>query len=286
MAPIAYMCQYVYTENIAKMFRQSLIEPMDANFERILWQSNPVSLPQHYRLRAVTYGLAPALYLAMRVLQQLAIDDGHLFPATVPIIENSIYVDDTLFGNDSLRELSAARDQLIGLMKGRGFQLRKWATNSPTLLDDISASQQELANHFLAKDETLKILGFSWLPQEVFCFVIAPSVTAASTRRSILSFVAKFYDPWGWAASVVITAKILLRRTLVAQERLGCPNPARISATMEGLCWRLAALGTCLCSALDWLEQGEFIVGSAWLCWCVKPRLCRCCVFKNHSFCI
>jgi len=102
----------------------------------------------------------------MRILQQLAIDDGYRFPVEVPIIENSIYVNDTLFGQDSLHELRQTRDQLIDLMKGGGFQLRKWAANSPILLEDIPASQHELADHFLAKDETLKILDSypSWLP--------------------------------------------------------------------------------------------------------------------------
>jgi hypothetical protein len=78
-------------------------------------------------------------------------------------------------------------------MKEGGFRpLRKWAANSPKLLKDISNNQRSLADHFLAKDETLKIFGLSWLLQEdIFCFMIAPSVTAP-TRRSILSFVAKF----------------------------------------------------------------------------------------------
>jgi len=59
------------------MFRQILVELMDVDFQRILWRLNPESPLQHYRLRTVIYGLAPAPYLAMRVLQQLAIDDGH-----------------------------------------------------------------------------------------------------------------------------------------------------------------------------------------------------------------
>jgi hypothetical protein len=72
--------------------------------------------------------------------------------------------------------------------------------------------QPTRAHHFLVKDDTLKILGFSWLPQEdIFCFTIAQSMTTIPTRRSILSFVAKLYDPLGWAAPVVITAKILLQ---------------------------------------------------------------------------
>jgi hypothetical protein len=100
----------------------------------------------------------------MRVLQQLATDDGQRFPAAVPIIE--IYVDDTLFGQDSFHELHETREQLIDLMRGGGFQLQKWAANSPILLEDIPASQHELVEHLLARDEALKILGFSWLPQE------------------------------------------------------------------------------------------------------------------------
>ncbi|KAH0950371.1 hypothetical protein HN011_009107 [Eciton burchellii] len=97
--------RYVYIADIAKMFRQILIKPVDVDFQRILWRPIPESSLQHFRLRTVTYSLAPAPYLAMRVLKQLAIDDGHLFPAAIPIVESSIYVDDTLFGNDNVHEL-------------------------------------------------------------------------------------------------------------------------------------------------------------------------------------
>jgi len=57
--------RYVYTANIAKMFRQIMVEPKDADFQRILWRPTPESSLQHYRLHTVTYGLAPAPYLAM-----------------------------------------------------------------------------------------------------------------------------------------------------------------------------------------------------------------------------
>jgi len=65
-----------------------------------------------------------------------------------------------LFGNDNIHELCEARDQLIGLMKRGGFQLRKWAANRA--LWKTSRAQHELADHLLAKNETLKILGLSW----------------------------------------------------------------------------------------------------------------------------
>jgi len=117
---MALCVHYRHRKNVPS----DLIEPMDVDFQRILWQPKPKSPPQHYRLRTVTYGLAPVPYLAMRVLQQLAIDDGHLFPAAVPIIESSIYVDDTLFGRDSL-QLRETRDQLIALDKRRRIPAAK-----------------------------------------------------------------------------------------------------------------------------------------------------------------
>jgi hypothetical protein len=81
--------RYVYTVDIAKMFRQILIESMDADFQRILWRPTSESsaeMLQYFRLCTVTYDLTPAPYLAMRVLKQFAFVNGHLFPAAVSIV--------------------------------------------------------------------------------------------------------------------------------------------------------------------------------------------------------
>ncbi|XP_070170716.1 uncharacterized protein [Polyergus mexicanus] len=72
--------RYVYTADIEKMFRQIRVHRDDVDFLRIFWRSNINSPIQSYRLLTVTYGTAPAPYLAMRVINQLAIDEGHSFP--------------------------------------------------------------------------------------------------------------------------------------------------------------------------------------------------------------
>nr|XP_012230570.1 PREDICTED: uncharacterized protein LOC105676913 [Linepithema humile] len=171
---------YVYTADIAKMF--------------------------------FMYGLAPAPYLAMRVLKQLALDEGNAYPSAVSILQDFIYVDDALFGADDVRSLTDTRFQLVELMKKEGFQLRKWASNSSDLLRDLSADQPEVTDHLILKDESLKVLGLSWLPlKDVFRFIVNFVAPDTPTKRSILSFVARLYDPLGWAAPVVIVAKILLQ---------------------------------------------------------------------------
>lgn len=130
---------YVYTADIKKMFRQILIHPEDANFQRILWRPPNAQSVQYYRLFIVTYSLALVPYLSIRVINQLALDESNAFPIARSSCENSIYVDDILFGADSIENLRDARDQLFSLLSRRGFLLRKWIANSSELLTNIPA---------------------------------------------------------------------------------------------------------------------------------------------------
>ncbi|KMQ86668.1 hypothetical protein RF55_14291 [Lasius niger] len=216
--------RHVYTADIAKMFRQILIHPDDADFQRILWRLPHAQSIQHYRLLTVTYGMASAPYLAMRVLQQLALDEGSAFPAALPICKNSIYVDDVLFGADDIMTLREARSQLVSLMDRGGFPLRKWTANSTELLEDIPDDQRESSDRPINKDDSLKVLGLSWSPHEdSFRFLISPYMQTVHTKRSVLSFIARLYDPLGWASPVVISAKILMQELWL--RKLGWDSP-------------------------------------------------------------
>jgi len=125
------------------MFRQIRVYPDDVDFTRIRWRSQEDRPIKSYRLLTVTYGTTPAPYLAMRVIQQLANDDGHSFSRAQAITQNCIYVDDILFGADDIPSLRESRDQLVHLMARGGFHLRKWAANLIELLED---SLQENTN--------------------------------------------------------------------------------------------------------------------------------------------
>lgn len=205
--------RFVYTADIEKMFRQICVHPDDADLQRIVWRSDPTAEVGIYRLLTVTYGTASAPYLAMRVLRQLGEDEGANFPAAVPIIKEAIYVDDVLFGADEVETLRATRDQLNGIMNRGGFHLRKWAANDDALLTDIPSEEHETAvGHALLDDDAIKVLGITWFPREdVFRHRVTLTDTTAKTKRAVLSFIAKLYDPLGWVAPVIITAKILIQ---------------------------------------------------------------------------
>ncbi|XP_071629518.1 uncharacterized protein [Temnothorax longispinosus] len=134
---------YVYTADIAKMFRQILIHPDDANFQRIVWRPRNSLLILLYCLLTVTHGQVPSPFLAKRTLRQLGLDEGKAFPAALRILEEQTYVDDVLFGEDDIATLKETRAQLIALMKRGGFPLHKWSANSAELLQNIPADQCE-----------------------------------------------------------------------------------------------------------------------------------------------
>ncbi|XP_011884105.1 PREDICTED: uncharacterized protein LOC105571249 [Vollenhovia emeryi] len=191
--------QYVYSADIAKMYRQIRLDHRDINYQRILWQPSTRELPTDYQLLTVTYGMSCAPFLALRVLKQLVQDEGHLFPLAVPVLRDNIYVDDVLFSANDEHLIKQIRDE--------------WASNSSSLLSDIDGADFGLAcNKQLAQDEQLKILGIGWNPAtDVFEFRVSLTELVPTSKRAILSTIAKLYDPLGWVTPVTITAKILMQ---------------------------------------------------------------------------
>ncbi|XP_076301576.1 uncharacterized protein LOC143219529 [Lasioglossum baleicum] len=89
------MHAYVITADIEKMYRQFLVRPEDRAFQRILWR-DPNEDIKTYELTTATFGLAPAPYLAIRCLHQLANDEERDFPEAAARIKQDLYVDDLL----------------------------------------------------------------------------------------------------------------------------------------------------------------------------------------------
>ena len=87
---------YAFTADITKMFRQILVHPEDALWQRILWRSAPDLPLEEYILQTVTYGTTSAPFLALRVLEQLAREEAHRFPLGAEILQRHMYADDAL----------------------------------------------------------------------------------------------------------------------------------------------------------------------------------------------
>ncbi|XP_029164752.1 uncharacterized protein LOC114935963 [Nylanderia fulva] len=211
--------RYVYSADVEKMYRQIVVDSRDTNYQRILWVDTETERVQEYELLTVTYGMASAPFLALRVLRQLVRDEGHSYPLAVSVLTDNIYVDDVLFGADDIPLLRQAREQVCSLLRCGQFNLRKWSSNSSTLLSDIDDSDHGLAcSKDLQPGEKVKVLGICWHPaKDVFQFRISCPPSVSITKRSTLSNIARIFDPLGWSAPVTITAKIFLQRLWQSQ---------------------------------------------------------------------
>ncbi|XP_046145385.1 uncharacterized protein LOC123988677 [Osmia bicornis bicornis] len=206
--------RYVYIADSTKMYRQILIDPRDRDFQTILWRDTPTDPISEYQLCTVTYGTAPAAYLAQRVLKQLGEDEGSSYPLAISVLNRQMYVDDFIFGADDRHLTLLTREQLVQLLQKGGFRLRKWASNCQPLLEGIDPADHGLAYEKPFKDDdSLKVLGIFWNPEsDTLRFRVHEQQKAGRSKRAILSAIARLYDPLGLVAPVVITAKIIMQK--------------------------------------------------------------------------
>ena len=68
-------------------------------------------------------------------------------------------------------------------------------------------------SYFIQDEQCVATLGIRWHPKadKFSCKAWTPTTGSSFTKRSILSEVAKLYDPMGWLAPAVVKAKILLQ---------------------------------------------------------------------------
>jgi hypothetical protein len=221
--------QYVISSDMEKMYRQINIDERDADFQRILWRESVDSPLEIYRLKTVTYGTTSAPFLAMHCIQQLANENINNFPLACATISQCFYMDDLLCGHNTFQETLVLRDQIIEILKQGQFNLRKWASNDPFLLPTVNSETSDNTAINLDKDGDIKTLGLTWNSKEdTLKFVIANSpVPGKITKRSILSTIAKIFDPLGLIAPFVVNAKLVLQKLwqLKLQWDQSVPNP-------------------------------------------------------------
>ncbi|MDD9341209.1 MAG: A17 family peptidase, partial [Providencia heimbachae] len=205
--------RFVFIADIIKMYRQILVTDKHQDFQRILWRDSPNENIKCYKLTTVTYGTSCAPYLAIRCLNKLAEDGDVTHPQAAKIILSDCYVDDVITGADTIDECAALQKELINLLQTGGFKLHKWSSNCSKLLESIPSADRELKNlSFTDEQGTIKALGLLWNPfRDTFQFSAPNSLQSPYTKRSILSSIAKIFDPLGLLAPVVLKAKLIIQ---------------------------------------------------------------------------
>ncbi|XP_053690905.1 uncharacterized protein LOC128739442 [Sabethes cyaneus] len=203
------------TADIEKMYRQIMVHQDDRQFQQTLWRNDASEPLKAFQLNIITYGTSCAPFLATRVLNQLADDDGKEYPLASQAVKRDFYVDDLLTGANSIEDTKEIARQLIELLDGAGFSLRKWSSNDTACIMDIPEERWERQPQLeLDRSPSIKTLGLLWFPTaDVLGFKIPQLFTIEKvTKRVVLSEISQLFDPLGLVGPIVISAKMFIQR--------------------------------------------------------------------------
>lgn len=153
--------KFVISGDIEKMFGRIVMAPEDRDLQRIVWRDQPNDPISEYQLNTVTYGTAPATYLAVRALLQLAEDNAEEFPRGKEVLKRDFYVDDFLGGAGTEEEALAIQGEITCLLVKGVFNIRKWTSNSQRIIKYIPEKLRETGDWLLNPEATIKV----WNPQ-------------------------------------------------------------------------------------------------------------------------
>ena len=215
--------RFAVSADIRKAFLMIGLRECDQHVHRFLWHKDDVVRTMSFT--RVTFGVKSSPFLLGATLRH------HLLSCppsrAVSELGQNMYVDDLLSGADSEDDALALYSEAKEVLAQAGMELTKVSSNSSVVLDKAAAlsGPDDAA-------ECHHVLGVEWKPgEDVFSFagVCVPEEVTV-TKRVILSFIARMFDPLGFLSPYIMTLKLLFQETW----RLGLdwddPVPDEISS--------------------------------------------------------
>ncbi|MEE4247202.1 MAG: hypothetical protein V2I33_17455, partial [Kangiellaceae bacterium] len=191
---------------ITKAFLQLSLAEQDRDVHRFLWkQGNCIRVMRFLR---VTFGVNCSPFLLNATichhLDGYAGDDR-----AVQELRSNLYVDDLLTGADTQEEAEELFVHARRIMAEAGMSLSKWTTSD----SQLAQFMHEQGADVIGAPQS-KVLGVKWLPREdAFSFegFSLKSDDLVVTKRILLSCIARVFDPVGFIAPFIVSAKLLFQ---------------------------------------------------------------------------
>lgn len=137
-----------------------------------------------------------------------------MYPLASEIARNDFYVDDLLSGSDNLDEAREKYIQITKMMLNGGFKMQKWTSNDNNFLKYIEATGENTDDiYVLNNDDVIKTFGIRMnRVADKFQYIMNLNYKTSETKRKILSNIARIYEPMGWLAPVIVTAKVFIQK--------------------------------------------------------------------------
>ena len=173
--------------------------------------------PDVYVKTVLTFGDKPAPAMAQIALRKTAKEAENCYPDAAKVITDNTYVDDICDSVHTVDEAKRLTKETDKVLESGGFHVKGWLSNKSLENTVANNTSEELpAMKLLQGEAEEKVLGVVWNhEQDVFMFKVHPPNEIKLTKRTILSHIARIYDPIGSFLDTCKNrnAEIVVRRT-------------------------------------------------------------------------
>jgi hypothetical protein len=153
----------------------------------------------------LTFGDKPAPAMAQIALRKTAQEGENESKRAAEAVRDNSYMDDICDSVHSTEDARQLTSEIDSLLEKGGFKVKEWLSNK----DLVPNIEQQQHVKPLQPSSNDKVLGVVWnSTKDELRFITKVECDQPSTKRKILSQVAKVYDPIGFAIAFLIRAKI------------------------------------------------------------------------------
>ena len=202
--------------DVEAMFHQVRVKANDQDALRFLWwpQGNRSEAPRTYRMTVHlfrgTWSPSCCTYAMHRTVQ----DYAHQFSKEAcETVRRNFYIDDCLKSVSSVEEAVALTKELKTLLARGGFNLTKWTSNHPAVLEAIPLCNRSKKVKERDIDTPLeeRALGVYWHMEEDHLGFKTQAMNKPLTKRGLLSMLSSIYDTLGMASPFILGARRIVQ---------------------------------------------------------------------------
>ena len=196
------LMRYLLTADISKAFMRMGLNENDRNFTLFYVRRNwadPNSPVEIWRFKSVLFGATSSPFLLNCTVADIL--EHNNYPENLEVFVDNLF---TLVAEEV--SLRPAITNLIEIFHNTGMPLHEFACNAQDVNKFLRSEQ------LMTESETLKVLGMKWDFKSDMFFINDPSFQSnCVTKRSILSAIARIFDPCGFLSPVSIIGRILVQ---------------------------------------------------------------------------
>ena len=243
MNPLAELLVYmrkhrwIFLTDIRAFFHQVRVHPDDADAFRYPWFADEkLKEAVMMRFQSHVFGSAASSATTSYALRHLAETVKDDYPLNVhDMIRKRFYVDDGMGGASSKEELRELRDNVVDAMKRGGFELCKFKSNLPELMESDPKKEVKLGEKE-EREESTKVLGVSWLPEVddfTFNYDEAIALRQVTTPRGLVSTQSSLWDPLGFISPFQYHGRRMLQRAEAGKNGWDSPLSTKLREEFE-----------------------------------------------------